>query len=87
MKTDINTGHDAANPDHRPGPYFVSAIDGSEAYIMAGPYGTHAQALADVDRARQIADQHDRRAWFMAWGTCRIEGSDRVGSLNQHGLI
>ena len=90
MKTlDINTTHDAANPDPRPGPYFVSAIDGTKAYIMAGPYATHGEALAKVDPARDIAydKSADGRAWFMRWGTCRIEGSTRVGTLNKLGLI
>lgn len=82
-----DTVHDAANPDTRPGPYFVSAIDGTKNYIMAGPYATHAEALAKVEPARNIANDHDGRAWFMAWGTCRIEGSDRVGTLNKLGLI
>jgi hypothetical protein len=59
MKTfDTNTTHDAANPDPRPGPYFVSAIDGSKAYIMAGPYETHGEALAKVDPARGSAGIH-----------------------------
>ena len=88
MKTpDINTTHDAANPDPRPGPYFVSAIDGAKNYLMAGPYETHGEALAKIDPVRDIANNHDGRAWFMRWGTCRIEGSTRVGTLNKLGLI
>lgn len=74
-------------PDSRPGPYFVSAVDGDRVHIMAGPYEHHADALADVDRARDIAYSHDGRAWFMAWGTVRIEGSDRIGQLNKFNLI
>ena len=66
--------------------YFVSAIDGSLHYYMAGPYTTHAAALADVDKARAIADKHDPRGCFMAWGTCK---SDRTapGSINKAGLM
>jgi hypothetical protein len=74
-------------PDTRPGPYYVSAIDGTKKFIMAGPYAQHADALADVERARQIADKADGRAWFMACGTCRIEGSAKVGNMNKLGLI
>ncbi len=85
----MKTIHDASNPDPRPGPYFVSAIDGAKTYIMAGPYATHAEALAKVDPAREIAYEKsaDGRSWFMRWGTCRIEGCTRVGSLNKLGLI
>lgn len=82
-----DTVYDASNPDTKPGPYFVSARDGGKHYVMAGPYPTHAEALADVERARNITYEHDARAWFMAWGTCRIEGSDRVGNLNKAGLM
>lgn len=74
-------------PDTRPGPYYVSAIDAGKVHTMAGPYAEHAAALADVDRACRIASDIDGRAWFMAWGTVRLDGSDRVGTLNKHGLI
>ena len=56
------------------GRYFVTAIDGPNTHFMAGPYENHADALADVDKALKIADKHDGRAWFMAWGTVRIKG-------------
>lgn len=83
----MNTQTQTQTPDTRPGPYYVSAIDAGKTYTMAGPYADHASALADVDRARDIASDHDGRAWFMSWGTVRIEGSDRVGNLNKHGMI
>ena len=68
--------------------YYVSAKDAGSHWLMAGPYRTHAEALADVDRARNIADEHDGRAWFYAWGTCRMkDGTDRPGNLNKAGLI
>jgi hypothetical protein len=74
-------------PDTRPGPYYVTAVDGSRWFKMAGPYVGHAAALADVDRARDIASNVDGRAHFMAWGTCRAEGSTDIGALNKHKLI
>lgn len=74
-------------PDTKPGPYYVSAMDHGKTWLMAGPYDTHHQALADVDRARDIATEHDPRAWWKAWGTVRIEGSAQIGALNRHNLI
>ncbi len=74
-------------PDTAPGPYFVSAIDHGKTYLMAGPYPTHAEALANVDKALNLAYAHDARAWFMAWGTVRIEGSRRTGRLTELGLM
>ncbi len=53
--------------------YYVSAIDGTRRYLIAGPWPTHAEALAKVDAVRTAADAIDPRAWFMAWGTA---GSD-----------
>lgn len=54
---------------------------------MAGPYESHADALADVDRALSIAGEHDGRAYFAAWGTVRAPGRTEPGKLNRHGMI
>jgi hypothetical protein len=66
--------------------YFVTAVDGSKWYYMAGPYATHQQALDAVQPALKIADKNDGRAWFMSWGTTQ---SDRTepGSITRAGLI
>ncbi len=53
--------------------FYVSAIDGTHRYLIAGPYPDHASAIAKVDHVRAEADKLDPRAWFMAWGTA---GSD-----------
>jgi hypothetical protein len=55
---------------------------------MAGPYDTHQEALADVGKARNIANEHDGRAWFMGWGTIRDKDDKRTpGNLNKAGLM
>lgn len=70
------------------GTYYVTAIDHDRVFYMAGPYNTHAEAMADVDKALAIADKHDGRAWFMSWGTCRRkDGYREPGTLNKYGLI
>lgn len=74
-------------PDTRPGPYYVSAIMDGTPYLMAGPYDLHEQALADVERARGIACEVDRRSVWAAFGTCRVPGQSKPGALNTHGLI
>lgn len=75
-------------PDTALGPYYVSAIDAAgRTFLMAGPYELHGAALADVDRALNIAYEHDGRAWFMAWGTVRVEGHECRGRLNELGLM
>jgi hypothetical protein len=72
-------------PDGR---YYVSAIDGPGYYLMAGPYPTHAAALADVDKVKDISQEKDAKAFWMSWGTCRVkEGELKPGTLNRLGLI
>jgi hypothetical protein len=85
----VNEDHHICNEEScPPGTYYVSAVDGSSWWRMAGPYNTHQDALADVDRARNIANEHDGRAWFMGWGTIRDrEGKREPGNLNRAGLI
>lgn len=77
----------SGTPDTAHGPYYVSAIDAGRTFLMAGPYELHGAALADVDRALRIAYEHNVRAWFMAWGTVRVEGCQRQGRLNELGLM
>lgn len=59
-------------PDPKPGNYYVSAIDGPERALASGPYQNHAQALAMVNKARDVVCEHDGCAWFAAWGTVRM---------------
>ena len=77
------------DPQHCPpdGGYYVTAKDGPQWWYMAGPYQTHAEALANVDKALAIADKHDGRAWFMAWGTAHSSTERKPGSLNRAGLM
>jgi biotin carboxylase len=58
-------------PDPQTGHYFVTAIDGLRRYFLAGPWPTHAEALAQVDAVRRFAEQTDPRAVWMAYGTAR----------------
>lgn len=90
MKIPANSTFSNATEVHGPGDYFVSALDGPDFFLLAGPYGDHAKAAADVERAKRIAYDVDSsgKSAFMAYGTCRLDpGSGRVGVLNKHGLI
>lgn len=63
-------------PDTAPGPYYVSVIrEGKfdDARIVSGPYDTHEAALALVGKARRIAENHDPRAVWYAFGTVRMK--------------
>jgi hypothetical protein len=65
--------------------YFVTAVDGSRWYYMAGPYPTHQQALDKVNEALKIANKNDGRAWFMSWGTVKSYRTE-MGSITKAGL-
>ena len=72
----------------QPGGYYVSALLSGKYFMMAGPYASHDSALAEVPRVRKIAEEHDRRAVWAAFGTSRLRvESPPLGILNQKGLM
>lgn len=79
------------NEDSCPtGTYYVTAVDGSAWWKMAGPYDNHQAALADVKKVYELTEKHDRsgRAHFYGWGTVRVkDGSRKLGNLNRAGLL
>ena len=76
------------SPDTRPGPYYVSVVDGARVSLLLGPYELHADALDNVERARKHACKVSERAWFYAFGTVRSDGERRPGIFNgEIGLI
>lgn len=50
--------------------FYVSVIDGRRKGILLGPYETHQDALDNVKRGRELAEEVDCRAAFFAFGTC-----------------
>lgn len=73
-------------PDTQPGPYYVSVIDGSRYALISGPYDTHAEALALVEKAKSIATSLDPRSCFAAFGTARTkDGYNHPGVLQRWG--
>jgi hypothetical protein len=67
--------------------YYVSAIDGGRHALAAGPYATHAEALARVESVRSEWDGRDPRAAFAGWGTCRIGLVGSCGCLEPHDVV
>lgn len=57
--------------DPQPGRYYVTAIDAPKRYFLAGPWKTHAEALAQVESVQRFAEHTDPRAFWMAYGTAR----------------
>lgn len=73
--------------DCRPGHYYVSAVDGSRWFPMAGPFGSHQIALGQVTAVRTTCEALDPRSAFMAFGTVRCDMSIGPGRLNILGKI
>lgn len=90
---DQHDQHDDA-PDPRPGHYYVSVIDPDtgRAFIAAGPWPDHADALAHVQPVRRCAVELAERATersrrlttWGAFGTCRLapEADAPTGPMN-----
>lgn len=75
--------------DTQSGAYYVTVIDGKRLGRLLGPfYDDHAAALAMVDKVRAKAEELDPRAFWYAYGTCRIPSDDsvpiRCGLLNKY---
>lgn len=80
--------HGSQEPDARPGAYYVTVKDGARVALLAGPWDTHAQALAMVEPVRTKACEVDPRGVFYAFGTGRLPNDDsvpiRAGKLNKY---
>lgn len=71
-----------------PGNYYVTCRDAGNSWFMAGPYTTHAEALANVDKAMHIANNIDGKAWFMSWGTALCKNVyNKPGKLHSLNLM
>ncbi len=50
--------------------FYVSVKNGKQWRALLGPYDTHAEAEANKQRGRQLAEERDYRACWYAYGTC-----------------
>jgi len=55
--------------------FYASVIDGDRKALLLGPYNTHEEAQANVERAKALAEEVDPWAYFYAFGTA---GSTRI---------
>lgn len=49
--------------------YYVTVRDAGRVGFLLGPYATHEEALASVERGRDLAEKSDPYSWFHAFGT------------------
>ena len=68
--------HASADPGHtriEAKHFYVSAVDGKKKHLIAGPYPTHDEALAQVQAVSREAEKGNDRAVWMMWGTAGSE--------------
>jgi hypothetical protein len=49
--------------------FFVTVRDAGRTAFLLGPYATHEDALTEVERGRELAQNANTWAWFYAFGT------------------
>lgn len=51
--------------------FYVTVVDGGRTGYLLGPFATHGEALANVERGKALAVKHNTRACFgeYAYGT------------------
>lgn len=65
--------------------YYVSIVRDKRRGLLAGPFATHTEALANVSAATAAASDVDPRAWFDLFGTCSLprDLANPMGVLNE----
>lgn len=61
--------------------YYVSVMDGGRKGFLLGPYSSHEEALANVERGCKLANEADDRAWFYAYGTCSAPADRTIATV------
>lgn len=66
-------GHECSlDKDHDAGSdFFVNIARGKDWRPLLGPYTTHHEAIANVERGRRLAVDADPTTWFDSFGTCK----------------
>lgn len=65
--------------------YYVSIIRDGRKGLLAGPFATHTEAIANVSAARNEAYKVDPWSWFDLFGTCSLprDAKNPKGTLNK----
>lgn len=61
--------------------YYVSVIDGTRTALVAGPFDTHAESLAQVEPEREKWYKLDPKSHWYAWGTARVRDDKNPAQL------
>ncbi len=64
--------------------YYVSVVRGARRRLLDGPWPTHREALARVERVRRRANEMDPRSHFDGFGTASAPEDGAQPGLLQH---
>jgi len=68
----------------RPGAdFYVTVRDAGRTGWLLGPYATHQVALDNVQRGRDLANEWNAKAWFMAFGTASVPTGTPIQTVFQ----
>lgn len=63
--------------------YYAAIIRDTRTALLLGPYATHQEAAANVERAHDMACKLNGYFWFDVPGVCRIQANKLpLGKLN-----
>ena len=61
--------------------YYVTVRDAGHTGWLLGPFTTHQEALDAVERGRDLANEWNAKAWFMAFGTASVPSGTRIRTV------
>ena len=61
--------------------YATVLNDEGDSRFLLGPYETHGEALATVERAKDLAIEYDRRAFWYAYGTASAPADVEIKTI------
>jgi len=80
--SELNASYNPVDVDTRPGNYYVSVVDAGRVGLLLGPFDNHPDALANVDRCRDYAQEINRQSFFYGFGTVRFDDYSKPGLFN-----
>jgi len=61
--------------------FYVTVRDAGRTGWLLGPYATHQEALDNVERGRDLANEWNAKAWFMAFGTASVPAGTPIRTV------
>lgn len=57
--------------------FYVTVRDAGRTGFLLGPFADHTEAIANIERGKGLAEQHDVWAHFYSYGTASVPSGDK----------